>query len=84
MDFPRFTGSDLEDWLFQAEEYFAFHNITDDSRVQIAGFNMTNGTLAWMCDMCRNNLLSSWDRLKEDLHKCFGASVFDDKLEELS
>lgn len=37
-----------------------------------------------MCGMCRNNLLSTWDRFKEDLRERFGASVFDDKLEELS
>lgn len=45
---------------------------------------MTKGALAWMCGMQRNNLLSSWECFKEDLHECFGDSVFDDKLKELS
>lgn len=48
LDFPRFDGSDLEGWLFHEEEYFAFHNIMDNSRIQIIKFNMTKGALAWM------------------------------------
>lgn len=48
LDFPRFSSEYLEGWLFQVKEYFAFHDINDDSRIQIAGFNMTKGALAWM------------------------------------
>lgn len=33
LDFPRFSGSNSKGWLFQAEVYFAFHNIMDDSRI---------------------------------------------------
>lgn len=76
-------GTDLESWLFQVEEYFAYHNIDDDSRIQIAGFSMSKGALAWMRGMRQNNLLSTRDRFKEDLREHFGASTFDDKLEDL-
>lgn len=33
LDFPRFSSKDPEGWLFQAEEYFAFHDINDDSQI---------------------------------------------------
>lgn len=84
LDFPIFSGADSEGWLFQAEEYFAFRNIADDSRIQIAGFNMTKGALAWFRGLRRNNLLTSWECFKDDLRERFRDSVFDDKLEELS
>lgn len=32
----------------------------------------------------RNNLLSTWDKFKEDLHERFGGSAFEDKIQELS
>lgn len=46
LDLPRFQGPDPEGWIFQVEEYFQFHGITDDSRIQIAGFHMTKGALS--------------------------------------
>lgn len=34
--------------------------------------------------MRRNNVLSTWDRFKEDFHERFSGSTFDDRLQELS
>lgn len=31
LDLPKFQGSDPDGWIFQAEEYFSFHEIKDDS-----------------------------------------------------
>lgn len=84
LDLPKFQGTDNEGWLFQAEVYFHFQGITDDSRIQIVGFHLTKVVLSWMRGLRRNNLLSTWDKFKEDLRERFGASVLDDKLQELS
>lgn len=83
LDLPKFTGADPEDSIFEAEEYFIFHGILDDSRIQIAGFHMTRGTLAWMRGLRRSNLLTTWDRFIEDMRERFGGSAFEDKLQEL-
>lgn len=84
LDLPKFTGTDPEGWIFQAEEYFTFHGIVDDSRIQIVGFHMTKGALGWMRGLRRNNLLSTWERFTEDLCERFRGSVYVDKLQELS
>lgn len=84
LDLPKFQGTDPEGWIFQAEEYFSFHGILDDSRIQIAGFHMTKGALGWMRGLCRNNLLSTWDKFKEDLRERFGSTNLGDRLQELS
>lgn len=84
LDFPKLQGIDPEGWIFQAEEYFLFHGIMDDSRIQIVDFHMTKGALSWMHELRRNNLLSTWDKFKEDIHERFRGSDFDDKLQQLS
>lgn len=35
---PKFKGVGIEGWLFQAEEYFEYHEISDASKVRIADF----------------------------------------------
>lgn len=84
LELSRFTGEDPQGLLFQAEEYFAFHGIVDDAKLQIAGFHMTKAALAWMRGLRRKNLLTTWARFRDDLLELFGISAFDDKLEQLS
>lgn len=33
IDFPKFFGSDLEAWLFSAEEYFKFHDVAEGGKI---------------------------------------------------
>lgn len=49
LDLPKFSRIDPDRWIFQAEEYFTFHGILDNSRIQIVGFHMTKAALsdAW-------------------------------------
>lgn len=72
LDFRRFTGEDPEGWLYQADEYFAFHGIGDESKVQINGFHMTGKALSWIWGLRRNNLILTWARFVEDLRERFG------------
>lgn len=48
LDLPKFSGIDPKGWIYQAEEYFTFHGIFDDFRIQIVGFHMTRGALGWI------------------------------------
>lgn len=70
--------------MYQADKYFTFHNIGDDSKVQIASFHMTGKALRWIRGLWRNKLLTTWDRFVEDLHERFGVPNFENKLEDLS
>lgn len=82
LDLPKFQGVDRDGWLFQAEEYFQFHGIADDSKIQIAGFHMIKGALAWIRGLRRNKLLSTWKKFEEDLREQFSGSTFEEKLQE--
>lgn len=67
LDFLRFSREEPEGWLYQADEYFAFHGIRDDSKVQIIGFHMTGKALSWIRGLQRNKLISTWTRFVVDL-----------------
>lgn len=81
---PRFTGEDPQGWLYQAEEYFAFHSIGEGAKIHIEALHMSKDALVWIRGLRRNNLISTWAKFTEDLSERFGGSAFDDKLEELS
>lgn len=84
LDLLKFQGTDTACWIFQTKEYFHFHGITDDSRIQIAGFHMAKAALSWMRGLHRNNLLSTWDKFKRGSMGEVQRIGFDDKLQELS
>lgn len=48
IDFPRFDGSDPEGWLYLVEEYFSFHGVMEEAKLQMVRLHMTGMTLAWI------------------------------------
>lgn len=84
LDFPRFIGEGPEGWLYQTDEYFAFHGIEEESKVQIAGMHMTGKALSWIRGMRRIKLITTWAKFVEDLREQFGAAEYENKLEELT
>lgn len=84
INFPCFDVSDPEGWLYLVEEYFTFHAIGDDSKVQMAGLHMMGTALAWICGLRRNRLITTWPHHVEDLREQFGIDIFENKLEELT
>lgn len=83
-DLPRFFGENPQGWLYQAEEYFAFHGNEDEAKIQIEALHITKDALAWIHGLQRNRLISTWPRFVEDLTERFSSSAFENKLEDLS
>lgn len=84
LDFPHFNGEDPEGWLYQADEYLAYHGILDESKLQIVGFHMTGKALSWIRGLRRNKLLTTWREFVDDLRERFWKAEYENKLEELS
>lgn len=82
-DLLQFTGEDPWGWIFQAEEYFAFHGIKEDAKLQILGFHMTKSALG-DSRVKEKQLTHHLHEIMEDMKERFGASSFHDKLEEIS
>ena len=47
LDFPRFIGQDVLDWIFKAEQFFDYHNTPDEERVAIAAIHMDKLVVPW-------------------------------------
>lgn len=77
MDLPRFSGEDPQGWLYHAEEYFAFHSIGDEAKIQIVVLHMTKDALAWIQGLRRNNLISTRAKFTDDLMERFRVSAFE-------
>ncbi|OMO87633.1 Retrotransposon gag protein [Corchorus olitorius] len=71
-----FDGSIPHDWIFQAEQYFAFYSITPPQRLPIAAFVMQGDALTWFQWMHRNNQLLDWNSFTQALELRFGPSSF--------
>lgn len=69
IDFPCFDRSDPEGWLYLVEEYFAFHGVTEEAKVQMAGLHMMGTALPWIQGIWRNKLVMTWSQLVEDLRE---------------
>lgn len=50
-----FDGTEVLDWLFQADQIFTFYNIGPEYRLQIAAFYTKGETLSWYKWMFPNN-----------------------------
>lgn len=81
---PKFNGNNPEGWIFLIEEYFAYHGISEASKVRIACLHMEAEALDWIRRLKLNNMISSWEKLLEDLRERFGDSEFEDSLSDLT
>jgi len=40
LDFPRFNGLNVLEWIFRAEQFFTFYNAPEEQRLTIAAIHM--------------------------------------------
>lgn len=45
LHFPKFNGEDPSGWIYKAEQYIDFQNISPDHQVQLASFHLEDITL---------------------------------------
>ncbi|GJW15095.1 retrotransposon gag protein [Tanacetum coccineum] len=74
---PTFNGSNPLDWLFQADQYFAFYTIAPHQRIPIVAFHLSGDALSWYKYLVNNNLLTTWDNFTRALETRFGPSSYD-------
>ena len=44
LDFPRFDGSEVLQWIFKAEQFFDYYNTPDPQRLTIATIHIERGS----------------------------------------
>nr|GEW64119.1 retrotransposon Gag protein [Tanacetum cinerariifolium] len=59
LNLPSFDGTNPLDWLFQADQYFSFYNITPLQRLAMVAFYLSGDALSWHKYLYNNNLLTT-------------------------
>lgn len=78
-----FDGTNPLEWLFQAEQFFAFYNIPNESRLSLASFYMKGDALSWYKWMYQNHQLFDWVSFSKTLELRFGPSTYENHQAQL-
>jgi hypothetical protein len=77
LDFPRFDGTDVLQWIFKAEQFFNYYATPDDQRLTISSIHLDKGVVPWYQMLVRNQPFHSWIAFTRALEAEFGPSPFE-------
>jgi hypothetical protein len=77
LDFPRFDGTDVLQWIFKAEQFFEYYNTPDAHRLTIAAVHMEKEVVPWFQMLSRNHPFQSWLAFTRSLELEFGPSPYE-------
>ncbi|KAA8524303.1 hypothetical protein F0562_010726 [Nyssa sinensis] len=67
LEFPRFDGTDLVQWVLKANQFFSYYDIPDNQKIQIAFFHMEGKALSWYTWLKESNPVTTWDEFTSAL-----------------
>ncbi|CAA7028426.1 unnamed protein product [Microthlaspi erraticum] len=86
LDFPRFNGEKLKEWLFKAEQFFEIDHTPEEVKVAIVSIHLDDLAATWHQSMIQsdynNQNLKDWRIYKKLLKERFN-DVLDDPIMEL-
>ena len=77
LDFPRFDGSEVLQWIIKAEQFFHYYHTPEDQRLTIAAIHMDTDVVPWFQMMLKTNLFQSWTLFTKALETKFGPSLYE-------
>jgi hypothetical protein len=77
LDFPRFDGKNVMNWIFKAEQFFNYHNTPDADRLIIASVHLDHDVVPWYQMLQRTQPFRSWQDFTRALELDFGPSAYD-------
>ena len=83
VEFPKFNGDDVRDWVFRCEQFFLLDNIPDEQKVRLISMQLYDKAMLWHRQFIKlygENV--TWNVYKEAIIQRFG-TVFDDPMSEL-
>lgn len=78
-----FDGSELLDWLFQAEQFFQLYQVSPDQRLHMVSFYMKGEALSWFKWAFFNGSILDWESFTRALEIRFGPSSYQNHQAEL-
>lgn len=83
IELPLFDGTAPLEWVFQAEQFFSFYNISHENRLSLASFYMKGDALSWYKWMYQNHQLFDWSSFSKALELRFGPSTYENHQAQL-
>ncbi|GJW13961.1 retrovirus-related pol polyprotein from transposon TNT 1-94 [Tanacetum coccineum] len=83
LEFPKFSGDDVQGWLYRVKQFFAVDNIHEGDKVKIASIHLHDKALSWHQQFVKlqgENVV--WIVYEEDILKRFGP-INEDPMAEL-
>lgn len=77
LDFPRFDGSEVMNWIFRAEQFFDYYETPDNHRLTIAAVHMEKHVVPWFQMISKNQPFQSWAMFTKALEMEFGPSPYE-------
>ncbi|MCH98212.1 hypothetical protein A2U01_0019212, partial [Trifolium medium] len=77
LDFPRFDGKNVMDWIFKAEQFFDYYATPDCERLLIASVHLDHDVVPWYQMIQKTNPFLTWSALTRALELDFGPSAYD-------
>ncbi|KAK8942861.1 hypothetical protein KSP39_PZI008721 [Platanthera zijinensis] len=86
LDFPRFDGEGLLEWVFKCDQFFEVDNTPADLKVKVASVHLEGRALYWHQAYMKARLTRecpTWEAYCQALHNRFGSLLFDDPMSAL-
>lgn len=77
VDFPRFEGIDVLQWIYKAEQYFEYYRIDEEERLQLDVIYFDRPVVPWYQMLKKSGILTSWTTLVKALEQAYGPSVYE-------
>jgi len=77
LDFPKFDGSEVLQWIFKAEQFFDYYKTPDDQRLLIASMHLEKEVVPWFQMQAKNHAFPTWVAFTRALEVEFGPSPYE-------
>ena len=88
IDFPKFTGVDVEGWIYRCEHFFAMDETPNETKLRCAAVHLEGDALQWHRAFMktRNATVAEipWHDYVRSISARFSNAMFEDPLEELA
>lgn len=77
LDFPRFDGSEVMNWIFRVEQFFDYYATPDNHCLTIVTMHMEKDVVPCFQMISRNASFQSWTMFTRALEREFGPSPYE-------
>ncbi|CAJ2678816.1 unnamed protein product [Trifolium pratense] len=77
LEFPRFDGTNVHEWIFKAEHFFEYYDTPDLDRLTISSVHLDKDVVPWYQMMQQSRPFTSWVEFTRALELDIGPSIYE-------